>query len=181
MATSSLGPLTRFRKPIYQLFMRRRDGLFDLTDALLTTGPILSPTHLSLASSFQRGWGSVYDALVGGQIDDKAVEALLSQHPLEAGEPIYAVDASVWARSMPKPVPNALFTIIHPVTRLGNRLSQAWPPIGLERLSFAHDSWTAPRKIHRLKPEDLVNLVAVEQIKELLQDYPESVRSDAGA
>ncbi len=135
---------------------------------------MLSPAPLSLASSFQRGWGSVYDALVDGQIDDKAVETLLSQHPLEAGEPIYAVDASVWTRSMPKPVPNALFTIIRPVTRLGNRLSQAGSTIGLGRLSFAHDSWTAPRKIRRLKPEDLVNLVAVEQIKELLQSYPDS-------
>jgi hypothetical protein len=98
MKTSTLEPLSSFRQHMYQLFNRRRDALFDLTDALLTTGPVLSPAHLSLASSFQRGWGSVYDALVDGQIDGQAVETLLAQHPLEAGEPIYAVDASVWAR-----------------------------------------------------------------------------------
>jgi hypothetical protein len=72
--------------------------IFDLTDALLTTGAVLSPAHLSLAASFQRGWGSIYDALVDGRIDDQAVETLLAQYPLEGGEPIYAVDASVWAR-----------------------------------------------------------------------------------
>jgi hypothetical protein len=94
MTTSSLEPLTDFRQHMYQLFTRRRDALFDLTDALLTTGPMLSPAHLSLASSFQRGWGSVYDALADGRIDSKGVEALLAQHPLEAGEPIYAVDGS---------------------------------------------------------------------------------------
>lgn len=66
-----------------------------LSDALLTTGPTLSPAHLSLASSFQRRWGSIYDALVAGQIDGQAIERLLAQYPLEAGEPIYAVDASV--------------------------------------------------------------------------------------
>jgi hypothetical protein len=98
MKTSSLETLTNFRKPMYQLFTRRRDAFFDLTDALLTTGPVLSPAHLSLAAGFQRSWGSIYDALVDGQIDSQAVETLLAQHPLEAGEPIFAVDASVWAR-----------------------------------------------------------------------------------
>jgi hypothetical protein len=37
---------------MYQLFMRRREALFDLTDALFTTSPMLSPAHLSLASAF---------------------------------------------------------------------------------------------------------------------------------
>ncbi len=72
MKTSSLESLTSFRQHMYELFNRRCDALFDLTDALLTTGPMLSPEHLSLASSFQRGWGSVYDALVDGQIDGQA-------------------------------------------------------------------------------------------------------------
>jgi hypothetical protein len=94
MTTSSLELLARFRQQMYQLFTRRQDALFDLTDALLMTGPMLSPAHLSLAPSFQRGWGSVYDALVDGQIDGQAVETLLAQHPLEGGEPIYAVDGS---------------------------------------------------------------------------------------
>jgi DDE superfamily endonuclease len=109
MNTSSLETLTNFRKPMYQLFTRRQDALFDLTDALLTTGPMLSPAHLSLAPSFQRGWGSVYDALVAGQIDGKAVETLLAQHPLEGGEAIYAVDASVWTRCDAETSPERAF------------------------------------------------------------------------
>ena len=88
MTTLSFEPLLTFRQQMYLLFTRRRDALFDLTDALLTTGPTLSPAHLSLAASFQRGWGSVYDALVAGRIDSKGVEALLAEYPLEAGEPI---------------------------------------------------------------------------------------------
>jgi hypothetical protein len=94
MNTSSFEPLTGFRQHMYELFTRRRDALFDLTDALLTTGAVLSPAHLSLAASFQWGWGSIYDALVDGQIDGQAVEVLLAKHPLEAGEPVYAVDGS---------------------------------------------------------------------------------------
>ena len=93
MNTSSLEPLASFRQPMYQLFTRRRDALFDLTDALLITGPTLSPAHLSLASSFQRGWGSVYDALVDGQMEGQDIESLLAQDRLEAEEAISAVDA----------------------------------------------------------------------------------------
>jgi hypothetical protein len=96
MDTSSQEPLASFRQHMYQLFTQRRDALFDLTDALLTTGPTPYPAYLSLATSFQRGWGSVYDALADGPIDGQAVERLLAQHPLETGEPIYVVDASVW-------------------------------------------------------------------------------------
>ena len=42
-------------------------------------------------------------------------------------------------------------------------------------MSFAHDSWSAPRKVRRLKPPgDNINHVAAEQIEELLQDAPEA-------
>jgi hypothetical protein len=54
MKTSSLERLISFRKPMPQLFTRRRDALFNLADALLTTGSVLSPAQLSLAASFQR-------------------------------------------------------------------------------------------------------------------------------
>src|SRR5215471_17645495 len=173
MTTSSLESLTSFRQQMYQLFTRRRDALFDLTDALLTTGPMLSPAHLSLAASFQRGWGSVYDALVDGRIDSKAVEALLTEHPLEAGEPIYAVDASVWARCDAETSPQRAF-YHHPSRHsAGQPIVAGWAYHWIAQVSFTHDSWTAPRKIRRLKPGDNVNLVAVEQIKELLQDVAE--------
>jgi hypothetical protein len=173
MTTSSLEPLMTFRQQMYQLFTRRRDALFDLTDALLTTGPMLSPAHLSLASSFQRGWGSVYDALVDGRIDSKAVEALLAEHPLEAGEPIYAVDASVWARCDAETSPERAF-YHHPSRHsAGQPIVAGWAYHWVAQISFTHDSWTAPRKIRRLRPGDNVNLIAVEQIKELLHGYPD--------
>lgn len=174
MNTSSLEPLTSFRQQMYQLFTRRRDALFDLTDALLSTGPTLSPAHLSLAPSFQRGWGSVYDALVDGQMDGQAIERLLAQHPLEAGEPIYAVDASVWARCDAETSPERAF-YHHPSRHsAGQPIVAGWAYHWIAQVSFAHDSWTAPSKIRRLKPGDNINHVAVEQIKELLQDAPEA-------
>jgi hypothetical protein len=105
MTTSSLEPLTTFRKRLYTSSLHGDETRSSISPMPFTTGPMLSPAHLSLASSFQRGWGSVYDALVDGQ----GVEKLLG-------------------------------------------------------------SWTAPRKIRRLKPCDNINQVAEEHIKELLQD-----------
>lgn len=75
---------------------------------------------------------------------------------------------------MPKPAPNAPFIIIRPIIRLGNRLWRAGSIDFLAQVSFAHGSRTAPRKIRRLKPCDNINQVAVEPIKELLQDYPDT-------
>ena len=172
MNTSSLELLTSFRQQMYQLFTRRRDALFDLTDALLTTGPMLSPAHLSLASSFQRGWGSVYDALIDGQIDDKAIETLLAQHPLEGGESVYAVDASVWARCDAETSPERAF-YYHPSRHsAGQPIVAGWAYHWVAQVGLAHSSWIAPAKVQRLKPDDNVNLVAVEQIKALLQERP---------
>lgn len=106
MKTSSLELLTSFRQYIYELLNRCRHALFDLIDALLTTGPMLS----LLSSFLLLGWTTGCNEL-----------------------------------SMSLDCPDQL----------------------------AHDSWAAPQKIRRLKPTDNINYVAVEQIKELFQDYPE--------
>src|SRR5579859_3052522 len=90
--------LQTFRHALYDCFERRADALMELSDALLTAGPVLSPAHLSLEAVHRRGWGSLYAALAKGRVDDAALRALLSQHPLAAGQPVYAVDCSVWPR-----------------------------------------------------------------------------------
>ena len=112
--------------------------------------------------------------MVDGRIDHKGVEELLAQHPLEVGEPIYAVDASIWARCDAETSPERAF-YHHPSRHsAGQPIVAGWAYHWIAQISFAHDSWTAPRKIRRLRPGDNVNLVAVEQIKEMLQGSPES-------
>src|SRR5215211_3753791 len=71
--------LCAFRRSFYECFRRRKDALFELTDAILSAdGATPSPAHLSLQTSHRRGWGSLYAALCKGRID--------------------AVDVSVWDR-----------------------------------------------------------------------------------
>jgi hypothetical protein len=46
----------------------------------------------------RRGWGSADAALARGRIDAQQAHHLLARHPLDGGPPIYAVDATCWAR-----------------------------------------------------------------------------------
>ncbi len=87
--TAALATLCNCRADAYACFHKRANALFEILDAFLTTGPTLSPAHLSLAPVHRRGWGSLYAAIAHGR---------LARHPLAEGQPIYAVDISVWAR-----------------------------------------------------------------------------------
>ena len=71
--------LQTFRQALYDCFERRADALMELTDALLTAGPVLSPAHLSLEAVHRRGWGSLYAALAAGRVNTTALRDLLAQ------------------------------------------------------------------------------------------------------
>jgi hypothetical protein len=94
----TLPSLASFRAAASAAFSRRQDALVELCDTLLTTRSVPSLPLLSVQPQHQRGWGSLYDALAVGEICPTRLEALLTEHPLVGGEPIYAVDISVWPR-----------------------------------------------------------------------------------
>ena len=73
-----LAVLLPLRDSFYRCFGRRADALFELTDALLTTGAVPSPVHLSLAPVHRRGWGSLYAALRHGRIGEEPLRDLLA-------------------------------------------------------------------------------------------------------
>jgi hypothetical protein len=77
----------------------RRDTLFEALDAATTIGPVPSLAYLSLAALHRRGWGSLYAALAEGSLDVPALRDLLGRYPLDDGQPIYALNTSVWPRN----------------------------------------------------------------------------------
>ena len=89
--------LQRFRGGLYRCLGRRRDALFELVDALLAAEAMPSLPHLSLVPVHRRGWGSVYAALAAGEVDTELAELLVA-HRDGDGAPVFAVDASTWAR-----------------------------------------------------------------------------------
>src|SRR5438477_4857504 len=90
--------LRRFRAGVYHRFGARRDALFDLLDAATVAGLVPSLAYLSLTAVHRRGWGSLYDALATGTTDVPALRELVGRWPLDDGQPIYALDTSVWRR-----------------------------------------------------------------------------------
>ncbi len=163
--------LRAFRRSFYECLHRRADALFELTDALLSADAIPSPAHLSLEAPHRRGWGSLYAALDRGQIDAEALRKLLSCHPLAGTEgetPVYAVDASVWARCDAECSP-ARGYYYHPSRHsAGQPIVAGWAYQWIAQLGFARESWTAPVDVRRVRPEEDANAVAAEQVRALL-------------
>ncbi len=95
--------LRAFRGVLHACLRRRADALFELVDAILASGGLQSPPHLSLASVHRRGWDSLYAALSQGSVDEEPPRDLLARYPLtksgNGAEPrVWAVDQSAWPR-----------------------------------------------------------------------------------
>ena len=172
MDTSQLALLTAFRAATYAALGRRRDALFELCDTLLTTGSVPSLPVLSVQPQHQRRWGSLYDALAVGQINVSALEQLLSRQPLAGGESIYAVDVSVWPRCDAETSPERALYYHASRHSAGQPIVAGWAYSWIAQVGFARESWTAPLRVRRLRPQENSNVVAAEQIKAVLPHLP---------
>jgi hypothetical protein len=164
--------LQAFRTALYACFCRRADALFEIVDALLSAGPVPSPAHLSLEAEHRRGWGSLYAALSQGQLEVGSLRRLVGQQPLQDGQPIYALDASVWARCDAETSPGRGYYYHASRHSAGKPIVAGWSYQWLSQLSFARDSWTAPLDVQRLSPGEELNTAAAELIRRLLRRLP---------
>jgi hypothetical protein len=160
--------LRRFRAGIYHRFGARRDALFDLRDAALVAGLVPSLAHLSLTPVHRRRWGSLYDALAVGTMDMPALRDLVGCWPLDDGQPIYALDTSVWPRDDAETSPARGYHCSPSRQSAGQPIVAGWSYAWLAQVSFTHDSWTAPLDVRRVAPAADVHAVAAAQIRDLL-------------
>jgi len=168
----TLTSLASFRAAVYAAFSRRQDALFELCDTLLTTGSVPSLPLLSVQPQHQRGWGSLYDALAVGEMCTTRLESLLTEHPLVGGEPIYAVDVSVWPRCDAETSPERALYYHASRHSAGQPLVAGWAYSWIAQLGFARESWTAPLRVQRVRPHENNNVFAAEQIRAFLPDLP---------
>jgi hypothetical protein len=173
MDNSQLASLAGFRAAAFAAFGRRADALFELCDTLLTTGPVPSLPFLSVQPQHRRRWGSLYDALAVGQIEGPALEHLLTGHPLAGGEPIYAVDVSVWPRCDAETSPERAIYYHASRHSAGQPIVAGWAYSWIAQVGFARESWTAPQRVRRLRPQENANAVAAEQIAAFLPHLPD--------
>jgi Transposase DDE domain len=168
MEATHFASLAAFRATAYTAFGRRRDALFELCDTLLTTGPVPALPFLSMQPQHRRGWGSLYDALAVGEIYTTSLEPLLTRYPLAGGEAIYAVDISVWPRCDAETSPGRALYSHSSRHSAGQPIVAGWAYSWIAQVGFAQDSWTAPLRVRRLRPQENANAVAAEQIAAFL-------------
>ena len=173
-APDRLAPLRAFRDELHGCFGRRADALFEVADALLASAPPASLPHLSLSPLHRRGWGSVYGALTAGSLSADALRAALSARPLAGGEPVYAVDVSVWPRCDAEASPERGY-YYHPSRHsAGNPIVAGWAYQWIAQLSFDRESWTAPLDVRRVRPTENANAAAAEQVSALCAAWSEA-------
>jgi DDE superfamily endonuclease len=91
-----------------------------------------------------------------------------------ARPPVFAVDATVWARCDAECSPGRGF-YYHPSRHsAGQPIVAGWCYRLLVGLELTRDSWTAPVDVRRVRPDDNVNLVAAGQVGALLARLPRS-------
>ena len=165
--------LGEFRARFYDCLKRRADALFELTDALLTTGSVPSPVHLSLAGAHRRGWGSLYAALSKGRMDAEGLRRLLARQPSQGGKRsgtrVYAVDVSPWPRCDAEASPRRGY-LYHPSRHsAGKPIVAGWAYQFVAGLGFERDSWVSPVDAKRVGPEEDANDVAAGQVRALVR------------
>jgi hypothetical protein len=156
--------LQRFRGELYRCLGRRRDALFELVDALLAAEAMPSLPHLSLVPTHRRGWGSVYAALAAGEVDAERLAELLVAHQ-GGGAPVFAVDASTWARCDAECSPGRGFYYSPTRHSAGQPIVAGWCYSWIAQLSFACDSWTAPVDARRVPPGEDIGQATAAQIR----------------
>jgi len=169
---ATFNTLRQFRAGVYQRFGTRRDALFELLDAATVAGLVPSLVYLSLAAVHRRGWGSLYDALAVGTLEAPALRELVAGYPLDDGQPIYALDTSVWPRDDAQTSPERGHYFSSSRQSAGQPIVTGWSYAWLAQLSFTHDSWTAPLDVQRVPVGGDTHAVAAAQMWELLEHLP---------
>jgi len=164
--------LRQFRAGVYDCFGLRRDALFELLDAATVAGLVPSLAYMSLPPVHRRRWGSLYDALAAGDVDGPALRELIADYPLDDGQPIYALDTSVWPRDDAETSPGRAYYHSSSRQSAGQPIVTGWSYAWLAQLSFTHDSWTAPLDVQRVPAGGNAHAVAAAQINELVDHRP---------
>jgi len=160
--------ISKFRKAVYQTFLKRADTLFNLVDALTVAGHVSSPVALSEETPFARKFSSIYDGLENGEMNmDDLLSMLPYCVPVDsetiAGYKVYATDATANEHEQAETLPDrsALKSNQKEAARYGHKYS--W----LVRLLNFGTSWAAPVDIERIDTEMTDTQVAAFQVKGL--------------
>jgi DDE superfamily endonuclease len=176
--------LEAFRGELYRCLGRRRDGLFELTDAVLCRpGRVHMLAELSLEPECRRGHGAVYDAVNCGDVQFARLRRALAGLPLPAwpdGRIRLAADVSNWLRPDAETSPQRLFCHCYARGRGNAQMIPGWPYSLVAALEPGRTSWTLPLDAVRLGPADDATAVTAAQVRDVVMRLIEAGHWHAG-
>jgi hypothetical protein len=156
--------LQSFRQTLYNRLGNARDALFDLMDAVLVSGCILSFVSLSQSPVFRRQWSSTYAALHDGRVPQAQVFKLLVQKIPTVEQPVLAGDLSNWNRPAAKGLKDRTFS-----GSSGKALSVGHCYSTLAWIPEASGSWAMPLRHERLTSFETPASKAAFQLKQVVR------------
>jgi len=161
--------LSAFRQAVYtDCLTARRDALFELGDAVLTTPWITSPVALSLAPCFRRKWPSVLDGLSDGSLDREALSQVVLRYAPQEADPLWVIDHTLWSRPDAEILPDRGFyhqpTRVRGVKPIG--IGHAYTTVGI--VPETSGSWCLPLDGRRISTTQTPVEAGALQLKQLL-------------
>lgn len=161
--------LERFRSEFYGCLPSWGDALFELCDAALCApGPVTSVPSLSLDPVFRRSHGSLYKALALGEVNEDRLRATVVAHRPKKWPAVFAVDASTWDRCDAECSPERGFYYSASKHSAGQPIVAGWSYQWISQLSWAHDSWSAPLDVMRLRVGGDATTSTIDQVRRLV-------------
>ena len=171
--------LIDFRHSLHQCLNPWGDALFELCDAVLCSpSRVDCVPALSLEPEFRRSHGSLYKALERGGVDEDQLRRLLIAHRPEGWPPVFALDASTWARRDAETSPERGFHYSASQHSGSKPIVPGWSFQWISQLDWAHDSWTAPVDAMRITPAENATDATIRQVRRLVAALEEG--NDAG-
>jgi len=172
----NLNILLQVRHESYRCFERSADALFELMDALSSEPQARSLPELSLSPAFRRKWGSVYEALEDGQINEERWSAVWTQALLgEHQGPIWiSVDSTSIARPEAETSPDRGMIYLPNLPHASKPVSVGWQFSTVMLLPTQPSSWGAILSQWRIKSDETAVSVAIAPLESLRPDLPAS-------
>lgn len=164
----NINKLIEFRQAVYTYGMLvRRDALFDLLDALVTTGAVSSFAMLSQSDYFRRKWPSIYAAIEDGRLNSEWLRKDLAQRAPKIGTCVFALDGSPWPRPRARTLEDRQFVFQASSDVNGGTVTIGYPYSMLEWIVEAHSSWSLPVDVRRVDSAKTAQEIGAEQIQSL--------------
>jgi hypothetical protein len=159
--------LQEFRQTLYNTLGNARDALFDLMDAVLVSGCLVSFVSLSQSPVFRREWSSTYASVQdSGLPRGKVLKLLVKEIPTEK-QPLLVGDLSRWTRPAAKTLKDRSFS---GGTDAGLTVGQSYSTLAW--IPEASGSWVLPLRHERLTSFETPASRAAFQLKQVTRHLP---------